>query len=378
MRQHQKSGRYDLLVVGAGILGLAAALAGSRRGWRTAVVDRDAQANGASIRNFGFVTVSGQERGPMWARARLTRDTWAELAPAAGIEVVQSGAWFTARRPEAVAVLEAFLGTEMAEGCRLLGAAESRRRFPQLEPADLKAVLESDAEIRVESRVAIPRLAAWLERARGVAFFRDCTALAVNLPEILTSRGALEASRLVVCPGDDFNGLYADRLAPYALTRCKLQMMRLEDPGFRLPATVLSDLSIARYSGFAALAPAQQLKARLASEHAEELRHGVHLIVAQSADGSLVVGDSHAYEATPDPFSREDIDALILREFRAALGFEPPRVIERWTGTYASASDRTVVVDSPEPAARILIVASGSGASTGFALGEEVVASFGD
>jgi len=31
----------------------------------------------------------------------------------------------------------------------------------------------------------------------------------------------------------------------------------------------------------------------------------VHLIVARSADGSLVVGDSHHYAATPDPVRAE-------------------------------------------------------------------------
>ena len=38
---------YDLAVVGAGIVGLAHALAGARRGLRVVVIDRDARANGA-------------------------------------------------------------------------------------------------------------------------------------------------------------------------------------------------------------------------------------------------------------------------------------------------------------------------------------------
>ena len=50
---------YDLAIVGAGICGLAHALAAARRGKRVVVIDRDAQANGASIRNFGFITVTG-------------------------------------------------------------------------------------------------------------------------------------------------------------------------------------------------------------------------------------------------------------------------------------------------------------------------------
>jgi glycine/D-amino acid oxidase-like deaminating enzyme len=50
----------DIIVVGAGIVGLAHALHAARAGQRVLVLDRDAQANGASIRNFGFVAVTGQ------------------------------------------------------------------------------------------------------------------------------------------------------------------------------------------------------------------------------------------------------------------------------------------------------------------------------
>ena len=153
-------------------------------------------------------------------------------------------------------------------------------------------------------------------------------------------------------------------------------MLRLADPGFRLPGALMSDLGLGRYQGYAALAAAAPLKARLAAEQPDHLKHGIHLIVVQSADGSLVVGDSHHYAATPDPFSQEKVDALILEEFSAALGIAPPPVIERWTGTYASAADRPVLIDATGPAVRLAIVTCGAGASTGFAIGEELIESF--
>ena len=367
--------RFDLAVVGAGILGLAAALAGARRGLRVVVIDRDAQANGASVRNFGFITVSGQESGVMWARARRSRDVWSEVAQAAGIPVLQNGLWVTARRPEAVAVMEAFMATDMAEGCSLLTPAEARRRCPQLVAPDLAAVLISTLELRVESRLAIPRLAAWLSDAHGVRFLRNTMVQAIEVPVLHTSSGRVLAEHIAVCPGDNFNGLYAERLRRLALTRCKLQMLRLADPGFKMPAAFMSDLGLARYAGYAALGAAGALKARLVREQPDHLEHGVHLIVVQSADGSLVVGDSHHYAPTPDPFGRDDVDALILEEFRAALGISPPRVLERWIGTYASAPDKAAFIDAPEAAVRLAMVTSGAGASTGFAMGEELVAS---
>ena len=67
---------YDLAVVGAGIVGLAHAFAAAKRGKRVVVIDRDAQANGASVRNFGFVTVTGQGAGVCWTLARGARYIW--------------------------------------------------------------------------------------------------------------------------------------------------------------------------------------------------------------------------------------------------------------------------------------------------------------
>jgi glycine/D-amino acid oxidase-like deaminating enzyme len=83
---------FDLIVVGAGIVGLAHALAGVRRGLRVAVLERDARACSASVRNFGFVTVTGQEGGATRRRALRSREVWTEVADAAGIEVHQRGA----------------------------------------------------------------------------------------------------------------------------------------------------------------------------------------------------------------------------------------------------------------------------------------------
>src|ERR1700744_5600942 len=190
--------RFDIAVVGAGIVGLATALAAVRRGLRVIVIDRDAQANGASVRNFGFITVTGQERGAMWARARRCRDVWREVAGAAGIPVLHTGLWMMARRPESVDVLEAFMATEMADGCRLLSSAEVRQRCPELAAPGLMAALESTVELRVEAREAIPRLACWLAETQGVTFLHQATVTSIKTPQVHTSRGIVIADRVAV------------------------------------------------------------------------------------------------------------------------------------------------------------------------------------
>ncbi len=360
---------YDLAVVGAGIVGLAHALAAARSGRRVVVLDRDAQANGASIRNFGFVTVTGQEAGAVWRRARRSREVWLEVAGPAGIAIEQRGLAMVAQRPEARVVCEAFLETEMAEGCTWHDRDAATTLLGKLRPAHLEGVLSSDIDIRVESRTAIPRLAAWLADRCGVDFRRGVAVNGVRTGQLDTSEGPVHASAIIVCPGDDLTTLFPDALR--AVTRCKLQMLRLAAPGYRLPAAIMSDLSLVRYLGYAALPAAAALRQRLAVDQPHHLANGIHLIVTQSADGSLVVGDSHHYAATPNPFADAAVDDLILDEFRAVFGHVPP-VIERWTGTYASA-DHHSHVSQPLPGVHLVVVTSGTGASTAFALAEETI-----
>jgi FAD dependent oxidoreductase TIGR03364 len=365
--------KLDLAVVGAGILGLACALAAARRGLKVGILERSTLARGASVRNFGLITVTGQDPGSLWPLARRTRDVWDEVAVRAGIPILQRGVWIPAQRPESAAVLEAFLRTDMAEGCELLTAEAARRRCPDLQTRGLQAALWSPQDRRVESRDAIPMLAQWLAREYGVTFLWGTAVHSVDVPRIETSRGPVSASAAIVCPGDDLTTLFPERMQAAGIRRCTLQMLRLESPGFALPGTLMSDLSLVRYGGFATLPEASVLLRRLQQEQAEYFQQGIHLLIAQGADGSLVVGDSHQYGVEPVVFASERIYELLLDEYRAVTGHGPPAVRERWTGTYTVADGQTVLIESPAPQTRLVMVTSGVGASTGFAIGERVV-----
>ncbi len=364
---------FDLAVVGAGILGLAHALTAARRGLRVVVIDRDAQANGASVRNFGFVVVTGQAPGQDRARAARSRDVWVEVAQAAGIAVEHRGTILVARRHEAMALLEVFVEDGQAEDCRLLTRTELAALQPEIDADVMEGGLYSPQEVRVDSPLAIPRLTNHLARSYGVEFRLSTAVTGIAPPVVETSAGPVRAARVVVCPGDDLTGLYADRIKARRVTRCKLQMLRLADPGFRLRAGVLTDLSLLRYGGFAGLPQAAALRERLRAEQPDLLANGVHMIAVQCADGSLVLGDSHHYGPTPDPFGSEAVDGMILSEFAAVFGARPVAVTARWTGSYSSANV-AAFRDAPHPDVRLVMVTSGTGASTGFAIGEETVA----
>ena len=368
----QANMQYDLVVVGGGIIGLASAYAACQAGLKVAVVERHARCVGASVRNFGFVTVTGQRRGEHWARAMRTRNVWEEVAPQAGIQVVHQGLYVLAQRPEAMAVIEAFLQTEMGEGCRLMSMAEAKKDFPALQ--DGLGVLYSPHERRVESRDAIPQLSRWLEHSLGVDFFWNTAVHGIDTPKVHTSRGTLHAERCIVCPGHELSVLYPEAIAAAGIRMCTLQMLRVQPASaVKLPGSVMSDLSLVRYEGYADLPESAPLRQVLEREQSEWLEQGIHLIAVQSADGTLVVGDSHVYGNSEAPFASERTDALILQEMHRVLKLRDAAVSERWTGTYASAAG-VVYKAQVAPGVVLGIVTGGTGASTSFAFAEELLA----
>ena len=373
MNASSPSTSFDLIVVGAGIVGLAHAYVAAQKGLRVCVVDRDAACIGSSIRNFGFVTVTGQNAGDTHRRARRSREVWADVAPKAGIEVLHRGLYLTAFRPAAHAVLEEFMQTDMADGCELLTPEAAAARTSALRLDQAQSVLYSPHELRVESRTAIGLLTRWLHEAMGVSFRFGEAVLEVAAPKVRTSRATLHAERVVVCTNTDIHGLFAERLAAHPIRLCQLQMLRVKTPqGFALPGSVMSDLSLVRYHGYSKLPASAKLLQQIQAEDAESLAHGIHLIAVQSKDGSLVVGDSHHYGPVLEPFAREDVDALMLRHLQQALKLEHAEVVERWTGIYPSSAESDCLIDQPDAATRMVIVTSGTGASTAFGIAEEV------
>jgi FAD dependent oxidoreductase TIGR03364 len=297
---------------------------------------------------------------------------WSEVAGPAGIAIVHSGLLVTARRPEAVAVLEEFAATEMGEGCRVLCGDDLRASAPMLARSVLGG-LHSPHELRVESRTAVPLLRSWLAREHRVRFLPRVAATVVEPGRVRTSGPTIVAPRIVVCPGSDLVSLFPDIAEKRGVTLCKLHMLRLASPGYRVPGALMGDLGLVRYRGYAGCASLGALRARLVNEQPAELADGIHLIVVQAADGSLVVGDSHHYAESPDPFQPGSVDDRIIGELEAITGSPAPRTIERWTGTYASGSS-DAFVDAPLPGVRFAMVTSGTGASTAFGIAEETIA----
>ena len=69
-----------IVVIGGGVLGTMHAVAARRRGYEVVHLEREGEARGASVRNFGLVWVSGRRAGAELGLALRARELWEELA----------------------------------------------------------------------------------------------------------------------------------------------------------------------------------------------------------------------------------------------------------------------------------------------------------
>ena len=118
----------DLVIVGAGIIGLAHAAEAVHRGLSVQIVERDEVAVGASVRNFGHACITAQG-AELVEIAQASRRGWLRTARLAGLWAPEAGAIVLARNRAEAALLEEFHESRGRDAVRLLGAAEAAGRL---------------------------------------------------------------------------------------------------------------------------------------------------------------------------------------------------------------------------------------------------------
>jgi len=361
---------YDLVVVGAGIVGLGHAVAALRRGLTVAVVDRASGIVGASARNSGHLCVSGQE-GEARAYAESARELWLTLAPEAGFWLRESGTVVVARAEDELAVLEEFHERRGGQDARILTAAEVRDRVPVADGVAVGGAF-LPADLQVDAREAAAAIARWLD-AHGVDFFWQTAAVGVETGRVHTTRGRLAGDAVVVAVDHDLDQLFPGLADDHGIRRCAVDMMLLEaDLDRPLDSPVLTGWSLLRLPGFSRTPSAAGLRDRLAAEQPALAALDGDQLYAQRADGALIVGGTQHRSEDVSPFQLEGAFDLLLEQARELFGTAELRVRERWQGVHASAPDEFLVA-SPAPAVRVVSVTSGIGMTTGLGLADRVV-----
>ncbi len=361
---------YDVAIVGAGIVGLAHAVAARRRGLSVVVLDRAAGILGASIRNFGHLCLTGQE-GRAREYAEESRDRWRALAREAGFWLAETGTVVVARALDESAVLDEFRDLRGPDDIVILDADQVRARVPVA--ADrIRSGAWLPRDLQVDPREAAGAIARWL-RDGGVDFHFTTAVLGVEPGRVHTARGPFIADTVIVAVNHDVDQLFPGLAEAHRVQRCGLDMLlvdaELDGP---LTSPLLTGWSLTRYAGFTSMESAAGLRARLAAEHPDLAALDLNQMYTQRPDGGLIVGDTHYRGDGIEPFQGEPAFEALLSLARELFGVNELRVRERWQGVYASAP-QDFLVASPLADVRVVSVTTGVGMTTGLGLGERVI-----
>jgi FAD dependent oxidoreductase TIGR03364 len=185
-----------------------------------------------------------------------------------------------------------------------------------------------------------------------------------------------EADVIYVCSGADFETLYPELFSAQPLTKCKLQMMRLQmQPGApRIGPAMCGALSLAHYQSFKAATSLDTLKKRFEAEYPQHLQLGIHVMAAQHEGGEITVGDSHEYGLSPEPFDKRHINELILSYLGGFSNLNTLPLAESWHGVYAKRTDgNTHLIIHPEQGVTIINGVGGAGMTFSFGLAATVI-----
>jgi FAD dependent oxidoreductase TIGR03364 len=365
-------GTKRLVVVGAGVLGSMHALMGLKRGFEVVHIDRDLDARGASVRNFGLVWVSGRRPGEELAFALRARRLWAELAlelPELGFR--PNGSLTIAQHPAELSVLEQVVARADA-GARqlsLLDPGEVRALNPAV-GGELLAGLHCRADAAVE-----PALVPGAIRRALAASSRYHWRPGLHVVDLEDGavrdhrRGVHRGDVVVVCPGaaSGFGGWEPER-AP--LRRVRLQMLETQPFGRALTTSIADGDSLRYYPAFDV--PALAGLAEPAPIVAEKR---IQLLVQQRLDGSLTIGDTHELEEPFDVALSEAPYRHLRERVESILGGPMPAVARRWAGVYSqSREERLYHRERLGRSTWIVTGAGGRGMTLAPAIAEDVFA----
>ncbi len=239
-RTHPMQSTWDLIVVGAGILGTSHAYYAAKRGWRVLLLERGDWPGEASARNFGTL-MAGSLTGEWQRRGMESIAYYRELAPLAGFEFYPSGSLYQVTTPVEAAIVEEFaqLAPRLECRCDLLEPTQAAELNPLLNRDHVRRALFFPDDARVEPRGLLRKLIPWLTRELPVEYRPATVAVDVQADggeaRVRTASGdELHARHAVVCNGSDLRTLFPERFTAAGFERCKLLMLRTV-PHSRLP-----------------------------------------------------------------------------------------------------------------------------------------------
>lgn len=371
--------KYDLIVIGGGVLGTFHAYHALQKGLKVAIIEKDKLPVSATVRNFGQVVPSGMDT--KWQNyGRESLKIYNDIQSQFDISIRKNGSIYLASNDEEVQLIEELSIINKNNGYEslLLTKEQCLEKYPGLRNDYVKAGLFFPEEVTVEPRIMINRLLEFLIKNKGLVYFGNtkvvrCDSLS-NEVEVLTANGEIhKTSKVILCCGSEFKTLYPDVFAKSDLEVTKLQMLQTKpQSNYQLNGSILTGLSIRRYEAFYECPSFDGIKAKEAPDSFEK-EWGVHILFKQATDGSVIIGDSHEYAdaANIDDLGfdlRMDVDEFMIEEAKKIFNLPTFEIQNRWYGVYSQCKGNDIFEHTIENNIHIVTGIGGKGmtGSAGF------------
>ncbi|MDC5479431.1 TIGR03364 family FAD-dependent oxidoreductase [Acinetobacter baumannii] len=375
--------QFDLIVVGAGILGLSAAIQAQEQGLKVCIFEKNAKPVGATHRNFGMVgtsTLTHPEQ--QWRKYALeTRSFYQRIQAETDISFEQRQGVYLANTALEWQVLNEFAerANKYQIPVHLRSHDELVTQFSYLNPAQqFQGGLVFEEDYSVEPHVVGQRLLAYAQ-SQGVEIYTNACVVQTQYQQEscqvrLASGEAYRANKVLICHGEIIDVLYPDLLQSLNLKRCGLQMALTQQFHQKLNASLYSGLSISRYPAFE-ICPSHAELVK-ASQQGFIKEFGIHILIKQNEFGELIVGDSHEYHSineAPQFEQREEINEFIQAYCHEKLGLTLPPIQKRWNGYYLTHEHELACVTEAEKNIFLVSAIAGKGMTTGAGFMKEIL-----
>ncbi|GGJ29686.1 NAD(P)/FAD-dependent oxidoreductase [Deinococcus roseus] len=321
---------WDVVVVGAGIVGAACAHRLAHAGMNVLVLDEKGIGEGATAAGMGHIVVM-DDNEPEFSLTHHSQMLWDTLDLPGDAERVHAGTlWVASDEEEMEGATRKQSGYLQRD---LKAELVSAKALQQLEP-HLRGGLEGGLLIPNDSVVYPPRVAAFLLEQSGVEVRKVAVSEILDQGVCLTSGEKIPAQHVVLA-----TGVKSVQLIPELPIRPRKGHLAITD---RMPGLLKHQLVELSY---------------LKSAHGSDL-DSVAFNVQPRSTGQVLIGSSRQFEA-PDG----KVDFQILgRMLKRATAFMPALhdvlVTRVWTGFRAATPDSLPLI-GPHPARKGLVLATG-------------------
>lgn len=392
----------DVVVVGAGIAGISAALFLNAKGLRTVVLEKGVVAGEQSSRAFGWIYSSGWDLGKL-ELANRAKTIWQSFAERFGEDIGfrQSGNFSLIASDEDherhQGWLKSALETQPRMDARIINGSELDRLMPGAS-AKFKGALYQASDGTAEPTWSVSRIANGATR-EGVQIVAPCAARTIErqggkIAGVHTELGYVKASRVVIA-GGPWSSLFARNLGvrvPQLAIASSMQRLSAIDgalpgSGYGLDFTWLrmtdggtavgvsrnvSPITLDSFRFFADFLPALRnagalVKVRLG----RDLLDSAQVKSRWSGQERSPFEDVRILAGRIDP---AEVDGALANLRRANPQYEQAQVLERWAGMVDATPDSTpFICDVPDlPGVFLITGFSGNGLTTGPAAGEMI------